>query len=62
MKPEINYNPICIRLHDIYSTKVLENPSFLKKKLLVIRCKKKDWIPTFMGMTEGGSGNDDISQ
>jgi len=26
----------------------------LKKKLSVIRWKEKDWIPTFVGMTEGG--------
>jgi len=36
----------------------LENPSFLGKKLQDIRWKEKDWIPIFMGMTEGGNGND----
>lgn len=53
MKPEISYNLGCIRVHNIYSTKGLKNPSFLGKKLQDIRWKEKDWIPIFMGMTEG---------
>jgi len=42
----------------LYSTKGLENPPFLGKKLQDIRWKEKDWFPIFMGMTEGRNGND----
>ena len=35
MKPEISDNLSYIRVHNIYSTKDLENPSFLEEKVTI---------------------------